>query len=169
MSQYAMRAIPTIFDGIRYRSRLEAKWASFFSYMCWKTIYEPMDLRGWAPDFLITPKSKPMFVEVKPITQWTLETVEKTEEAVNQSYMHGSGKNPILMVGVGPEIIGEYAMLGWLGIYKNKHWFWDDAVYYKGDVVGLSNLNDLKPPEGEAQKVKTAWSQATNSTQWIPA
>jgi len=27
---YSIAAIPTVYNGIRYRSRLEAKWAAFF-------------------------------------------------------------------------------------------------------------------------------------------
>src|SRR5271166_5656694 len=46
-------AIPTIYQGIRFRSRLEAKWACFFTTMGWHWEYEPLDLPGWIPDFAV--------------------------------------------------------------------------------------------------------------------
>ena len=45
-------AIPTMYRGIRMRSRLEAKWAYFMDGLGWKWEYEPIDLNGWIPDFL---------------------------------------------------------------------------------------------------------------------
>jgi hypothetical protein len=50
---YTMKAIPTIYSGVRFRSRLEAKWAAFFDRIGWPWEYEPFDLEGWAPDFLL--------------------------------------------------------------------------------------------------------------------
>jgi hypothetical protein len=29
-----MKAIPTIYQGVEYRSRLEARWAAFFDLVC---------------------------------------------------------------------------------------------------------------------------------------
>jgi len=43
--------IPTDFSWRRYRSRLEARWAAFFSLLGWRFEYEPLDLDGWIPDF----------------------------------------------------------------------------------------------------------------------
>ena len=63
-----MNAIPTIYSGIQMRSRLEAQWAAFFDHMGWKWEYEPVDLKGWIPDFLLRTQSRVYYVEVKPIT-----------------------------------------------------------------------------------------------------
>jgi hypothetical protein len=57
--------IPTFFDGIQYRSRLEAKWAAFFTQIGWEFVYEPFDGNGYIPDFLIQ-GDMPMIVEIKP-------------------------------------------------------------------------------------------------------
>jgi hypothetical protein len=46
------------------RSRLEAKWAAFFDLCGWQWTYEPFDLPGWIPDFLI---DNSMLVEIKPL------------------------------------------------------------------------------------------------------
>jgi hypothetical protein len=48
-----MRAIPTFYDGIEYRSRLEAKWAAFFDQLGWEFTYEPFDGDYYIPDFVI--------------------------------------------------------------------------------------------------------------------
>jgi hypothetical protein len=45
---------PTLFKGVRFRSRLEARWAAMFDLLGLKWDYEPIDLAGWTPDFRIT-------------------------------------------------------------------------------------------------------------------
>ena len=76
-----IKAIPTRYAGVQFRSRLEARWAAFFDLVGWKWEYEPVDFDGWIPDFVIHPqrkkaskrkpeavrKVKPILVEVKPI------------------------------------------------------------------------------------------------------
>jgi hypothetical protein len=61
-----IKAIPTIYEGVRFRSRLEARWAAFFDLAGWPWEYEPFDLEGWCPDFRLLGKI-PGLVEVKPI------------------------------------------------------------------------------------------------------
>ena len=62
-----MKAIPTMYKGILFRSRLEAKWASFFDKVNWKWQYEPCDFDGWIPDFaLYGDNGTAAYVEVKP-------------------------------------------------------------------------------------------------------
>lgn len=66
-----MSAIPTKYNGTQFRSRLEARWAAFFDLLKWEWDYEPLDLRGYIPDFLVrVPRQEPLLVEVKPITTW---------------------------------------------------------------------------------------------------
>src|ERR1041384_7453009 len=62
-------AIPTPYAGVRFRSRLEARWAAFFDLVGWKWEYEPLDLTGYIPDFILA-FHKPLLVEVKPIVEW---------------------------------------------------------------------------------------------------
>ncbi len=62
---YLIKPIPTRYKGRLYRSRLEARWAAFFDLAEWKTEYEPLDLDGWSPDFLIDEYVQ-ILVEVKP-------------------------------------------------------------------------------------------------------
>ena len=66
-----MNAIPTMYAGVQFRSRLEARWAAFFDLLDWKWEYEPIDLNGYIPDFLVTPPmDEPLLVEVKPLVMW---------------------------------------------------------------------------------------------------
>ena len=51
--KYTIKAHPTKYNGVQYRSRLEARWAAFFDLIGWKHEYEPIDLPGWSPDFRV--------------------------------------------------------------------------------------------------------------------
>ena len=62
--KYVTKAHPTIYGGVTFRSRLEATWAAFFDIVKWQWAYEPIDLHGWVPDFIVNEK---IAVEVKPI------------------------------------------------------------------------------------------------------
>lgn len=46
-----MNSIRTEYNGIIFRSRLEATWAAFFDLIGWQWEYEPFDLDGYIPDF----------------------------------------------------------------------------------------------------------------------
>lgn len=60
----AIAAIPTVYAGVQFRSRLEAKWAAFFDLCGLEWDYEPFDCNGYIPDFLIC---KRVLAEIKPI------------------------------------------------------------------------------------------------------
>jgi len=65
-----VRGIPTEYAGVRFRSRLEARWAAFFDLVGWPWQYEPLDLSGYIPDFVLPlgrgGDQRPLLVEVKP-------------------------------------------------------------------------------------------------------
>ena len=62
---YNYQAIETWHDGTLYRSKLEARWAAFFTMMEIPFEYEPFNLRGWLPDFQIE-LERDYLVEIKP-------------------------------------------------------------------------------------------------------
>lgn len=76
-----MKAIPTKFDGVDYRSRLEARWAAFFTLAGWKFEYEPFDCDGWIPDFLLMGTPRDILVEVKPVTRFDEDVAAKISSA----------------------------------------------------------------------------------------
>ena len=60
------KAIPTQYRFVQFRSRLEARWAAFFDLLGWPWEYEPIDLDGYIPDFILTFPYAHILVEVKP-------------------------------------------------------------------------------------------------------
>lgn len=65
-----LKPLPTVFAGVLFRSRLEARWAVFFENLGLRWEYEPegFDLDGtnYLPDFYLP--ELPAWVEVKPGT-----------------------------------------------------------------------------------------------------
>jgi hypothetical protein len=72
--KYTIKAHPTWYAGVLFRSRLEARWAAFFDLAEWRWEYEPLDLPGWSPDFLVEFRcghsecgpTHTLLVEIKP-------------------------------------------------------------------------------------------------------
>ena len=108
-------AITTVYNGIEYRSRLEARWAAFMQNIGWDIVYEPFDGDGYIPDFLVQ-GDRPLLVEVKPAVTATeyQSAVPKAEKGLQKHWSHD-----ILIVGASPfpgnmgNSNGETA--GWLG------------------------------------------------------
>ena len=71
---HSFESRPTFYNGVQFRSRLEAQWACFFDQAKWKWDYEPMDLSGWTPTFRVEfpcghsecPETHVILVEVQP-------------------------------------------------------------------------------------------------------
>ena len=61
--------IPTIgARGLQFRSRLEAQWSFVFTELNWNWEYEPYDLNGYIPDFIVVfPNGNELLIEVKCI------------------------------------------------------------------------------------------------------
>jgi len=77
--QYEIQAKPTMYDGILFRSRLEARWAAMFSLLNIPYSYEPIDLSHWSPDFVV----REYLIEVKPQVKLFLpEVIDKIERSV---------------------------------------------------------------------------------------
>lgn len=89
-----MHAIPTRYAGTQFRSRLEARWAAMFDLLAWRWDYEPIDLAGYIPDFIISLQT-PVLVEVRPI--WGF--CEKTAQRVANSAWEGD----VLIAGCRPK------------------------------------------------------------------
>jgi hypothetical protein len=60
------RGIPTRGPrDICFRSRLETKYAHLFDHLGWQWDYEPLDLKSYLPDFMLSFNSGRLLVEVK--------------------------------------------------------------------------------------------------------
>jgi hypothetical protein len=71
-----MKALETEYKGIKYRSRLEARWAVLFDSLNIESIYEPdcfvlSDGKKYTPDFYL-PKYN-LYIEIKPNLDWIKE------------------------------------------------------------------------------------------------
>lgn len=62
-------AIATMYAGMQFRSRLEARWAAMFDLLGWVWDYEPHDLPKYVADFVVWPAGRagrPVLIECKP-------------------------------------------------------------------------------------------------------
>jgi hypothetical protein len=63
---YTIKARPTVYGGIHFRSRLEATWAAMFDQLGWRWEYEHEEIAGWLPDFTISSQGESILAEIKP-------------------------------------------------------------------------------------------------------
>jgi hypothetical protein len=77
----AVTAIPTDYNGVRFRSRLEAKWAAFFDRCEWRWTYEPLTISRGTSRISCCTSVGPSLVEVKPL-QW--DEGERDEEILQE-------------------------------------------------------------------------------------
>jgi hypothetical protein len=181
-------AIPTTYRDIRFRSRLEARWAAFFDGLGAEWSYEPTDLPGWIPDFRIGDA----LLDVKPARAYPRDVGDKLTRALQDSV--GPGEQPprcdAWILAESPIPIGSRARLvgwhcggaelaigltdrGFLFLHPGRDGAWP-AVGFPGwhplfrecherSRSGLPGLS-LTPDGGEA--VDRVWAQACNATQW---
>jgi hypothetical protein len=111
------KAIPTVYKGIEFRSRLEAKWAIMFDLLDWPWHYEPIDLDEYIPDFFIDFGLQQFFVEIKPAMR-----KEEMREAMDKIHRASEGRNEtFLILGGSP------------GYELNNHtWFLDTLMFQPG-------------------------------------
>ncbi|THK38126.1 hypothetical protein EHS39_11620 [Ensifer sp. MPMI2T] len=100
MTLYNIKAIPTVYNHVQFRSRLEARWAAFFDLCGWQWDYEPFDLDGWAPDFKIVSGSVAALAEVKPLDA-TCQDVSVYADVFKKAAAH-SDKYKVLLLCDGP-------------------------------------------------------------------
>lgn len=99
-----MKAIETEYNGFKFRSRLEARWAVFFDYMGWEYEYEPEGFQlssglKYLPDFLLEvdlpnfETKKWFYVEVKPLNK------EMTDYELNKIWEFATKEDLLLLEG----------------------------------------------------------------------
>lgn len=179
-------AIATLYRGIEFRSRLEARWAAFFTEIGWAYTYEPFDGDGYIPDFLIH-GDKPFLVEVKPAA-----TVDEYREPIAkvERGLRSHWTRDILIVGVTPtaRLDGELSP-GLLGEAWTEQldapceWIWDPAAWI---ICGLCDATAIHHTvqsyagrpcshyDGDhyiwplpEQPLAAAWAIATNNVKWL--
>lgn len=175
-----MSGIATVYNGIRFRSRLEATWAAFFDRLGWSWEYEPVDLNGYIPDFVL-PWNKPLLIEVKPEFYYD-DLIRHGEKIYASGWNHES-----VVVGVSPFVYMDSLCLGALfggdedvdpdgpGEYQDGAAF-SECIHCKKITVcsysqsyhcRICGVNEGCGPAHVDKKVMREFAIAKNLTQWI--
>jgi hypothetical protein len=190
----AITAIPTMYLGTKFRSRLEARWAAFFDLVGWRWEYEPVDLCGWVPDFvLIGANGTPCYVEIKPIFEPHLPTMHKMVEAApDVAYMMLLGASLGKFIKTGRNQKGQtlgYFLFGWSRINElqlphapedaSNDWT-EGRLGIRDDrcdvfssrrppwklLFGLVGPHDFFVLDHEVRCIEAFWREAGNRVQW---
>lgn len=136
-----IKAIPTLYNGTWFRSRLEARWAAFFDFAEWRWTYEPVDTSNYAPDFMLAFK-RPLFVEVKPLTWSDLDDDNAIIQSVRTKVAESGIRGEILLLGLSPITTGgRFNYLGQLlDVDEEGVSPWTDAFAFKCECCGRRTL-----------------------------
>ena len=178
---------------MRFRSRLEAKWARFFDLCGWKWSYEPYDFAGWIPDFAIGDQLQTL-VEVKSIMrldQMPDDDMKKIERAVRDGH-------DVLVLGADPtvwldgKIEDRCPCIGARSVAIGGDPIWFEDIHFGFPACGngrpgLSSIDqswvnavwtheDTEPGKVWGDNGRTDanmmlvayWRKACNETQWMP-
>ncbi len=159
--------IPTLYDGVRYRSRLEARYAAFFTEIGWRFQYEPMDLDGYIPDFLVYFTQRPLLFEVKGFDE---------ELQVAQFKIDLSGWTGDSLIACG-EVTGQ--TVGYIHLQDPHVVTWEEADLFFcincGGVAVAPGGGDWRcrhcgANEGHVGSFDPteAWARSGNRVQWRP-
>ena len=163
------RGIPTMYRGVKMRSRLEARWAAMFDEIGWPWAYEPIDLDGYIPDYLVSFEAGKLLTEVKGAVE---------DFAIAESKIECSGwTDEALVVGAtidGP-VIGR--ILEWDGADPR----WGEAQIFFCISCGMVSVlcvdgswrcracgaDDGNSHVGEFA-LEATWANCGNRVQWRP-
>lgn len=156
MIDYAKhRAHPTKYAGVQFRSRLEAKWAAFFTLCGVEWDYEPLDLQNWSPDFLVTLPEGPVLVEVKPIKAPDKDILQRMSDAVPWAEYRRA-----ILVGLAPRKSLNP------GLEDLRFWGWDIQCPSTSGKLNHDQVSDIHLPQSCWRRVGQLWDDACNVTQW---
>lgn len=189
MVTYTLAALPTVYRGRRYRSRLEARWAAFFDLLGWPYEYEPFDLGSWSPDFLLKGATQ-VLVEVKPIDSLDDDTCAKMLASAKQA----GSKNDLLLLGNSPldllgcrecwsysRIKGTWLNGTWLGYISEGIYFEDcqcilapggridfcaTSGSWHGRMTGVYRGGKDFLVHHDQTNARDLWTEAANRVQW---
>jgi hypothetical protein len=187
-----IKARPTKYRGIMFRSQLEATWAAFFDQIGWPWEYEPFELSGWLPDFLLRGRGRDVLVEVKPVDITDHDVEVKITNAAKGCDAH------LMICGRQPYFHGVYdsaaSLTSWCGCDWGKgvkcHWMtrrivqaddsgqydmifghWDENNTLRGFASGRQpdiETDEFGTDPYMGKEVAAMWARAKNATQWRP-
>jgi hypothetical protein len=170
--------IPTMLDGVRTRSLLEAKWARFFTLLGWRWEYEPFDLEGWIPDFLIYCETgRHLLVDVKPVFERCEAIEQKIARAIGPANYIGWITNCAPADRDGDHSVGWTlsADCGWVSAViiaptrlETVYGFaegWEGC--FQDKITGVYEGDHYYSPLS-FEEARTIWKRACNDVQWQP-
>ena len=174
--------IPTMYSGVQFRSRLEARWAAFFDGCGWAWEYEPFDLDGWIPDFILLGSKKQVLVECKP------DGFAEDLQAHAPKIVAAKPKHEVMIVGftIFPSAL---ELIDWpcLGLISEgspetadafahcaffmcpgcgSPTFCNSLMSYQSRICGHYDGDNLGSADAAHQFVEQAWKRAVNVSQW---
>ena len=157
MADYKIAAIPTVYRGGIYRSRLEARWAEFFDCLGFSAEYEPFQLPGWLPDFRLPG----VLVEVKPHDYWSVHP-RITWEKISRAAEASRRKENLLLTRYAPDRVDGFPCIGWAGgptdSYQRRHaYVLRDGLSYKIVYGDRQLVSRLSPDWPLCHLVRTMW------------
>lgn len=178
-SARAIRGIETVYAGIKFRSRAEARWAAFFDNCGWRWRYEPIDLEGYIPDFIIG-FAKPTIVEIKGhalCVEQLRDSMPKLEAT--------SWEGDAIVLGANPLWDDPKALNPIIGIISERDgmgWNWGDCLVHRCAICTKISVHHDHGSwrcrvsgcyEGnryiggiEAAELNERWARASNTTRW---
>jgi|SanBayMetagenome_1026888.scaffolds.fasta_scaffold06400_2 hypothetical protein len=189
---YTISAIETRYNGIQFRSRLEAKWAAMFDLLGWEWVYEPTDFKGWIPDFAIH-GIRTIYVEVKPVDEFPHDAAAKMDRSGCYERMLIVGGRAPFQATVPHDMSADCEFMaeglpyfGWCQHPEYSVWEpatfgrhgLDDHIGFMGTAYfladytkkrGSTNYTELPPGGGVSlREVELLWREASNRTRWNP-
>ena len=131
-----IKAKPTVYQGTRFRSRLEARWAAFFDAIGREWAYEPklpeLQTMQYQPDFLTDDGADgTTLIEVKPAID-SHQTIQLLEDAKWQAVAEATSCDFVLLIG-------------------------DPGDWVEGQLVGVGHIAALFTPGKEW--AAAAWAE----------
>lgn len=170
-------AIPTMYAGVLFRSRLEARYACLFDTLGWAWSYEPTDFSGWIPDFRLMGDTD-LLVEVKPIRS-ILE--DKGHEAVMDVWRSAPADAHVVLLGddiaawlrepghpvpdVAPGALDPWRV-GWGEACIGKIGDAYDVWHFWGSPQPLLNSAGGIGARLTGDELAALWRKTNNPTQW---
>lgn len=192
-SKYNIVPKPTLYNGRKYRSRLEARWQYTFDQLGWNAQYEPSEINGRNPDFIIkcSPDTKYaakyIIVEVKPATMQTEEYLSKVLFDYFDVRAHilivdefpfekTDGYGDYIKIGVGSQFFGKDSFAdGRSEIIdlemKDEEDFGSTYMSYDGMVLGKVERKLFLSPQRDYNQwlfLKHIWIRSANETMFLP-
>jgi hypothetical protein len=147
-----MKAIETHIYRRRFRSRLEARWAVFFTSIGLRWEYEPegfnLDGEAYLPDFRVwTPQGQPMWFEIKPGHITSDEKFDKFHAALKSVIDPESCESPrcMLLAGDPCHFMQSKYICPRCGLFLDKQW---QHIYYGSNSYFYCWHCDYETPQG---------------------